>query len=127
MILKFFTNKKEKKQFYRTKIEEIFYLTDKAFDNIIRTQQKILDTNHTVSYNFDDTSSKLSMLIQFYAIDIEEAYKTYIQVLTSTGTYLTDGVLKKHDNSQLQEKMKFYFSEHQKFKKLIRQEANKHI
>jgi len=90
-------------------------------------QQKILDANHTVSYSFDDTSSKLSMLIQFYAIDIEESYKTYIQVLTATGTYLTDGALQKHDNSQLQEKMQFFFSEHQKFKKLIRQEANKHI
>ena len=90
-------------------------------------QQKILDTNHTVSYNFDDTSSKLSMLIQFYAIDIEEAYKEYVKVLTSTGTYLTDGALQKHDNSQLEEKMQFYFSAHQKFKKLIRQEANKYI
>lgn len=127
LILKFFQNKKETKQFYRIKIEEIFYLTDKTFDKIIRMQPQLLDSNHTTSYDFDDTSSKLSMLIQFYAIELENPYKEYITVLTSTATYLTNGVLQNHDNSEFVEKMKFYSTEYQKFKRLIRNEANKYI
>ncbi len=126
-ILKYYQEKKELKKFNRQKIEEIYYLTDKAFDKIIRLPQNLLNNEKKTSDKFDDTASKLSMLIQFYAPCLESDYKEYIDCYVDIGNYMTDKVMKKNDNSQLEQKMKNYVSKHQNFKMKIKIEAIKFI
>jgi len=129
LLLKYYQEKKELKKFNRQKIEEIYYLTDKAFDKIIRLPQNLLNNEKKVSYEFDDTASKLSMLIQFYVPFIEPDYKEYIDCYVDIGNYITNSVMKmkKNDNSEFEQKLKNYASKHQDFKMKIRTEAIKFI
>jgi len=127
-ITNYFQNKKEKKKFYREKLEEIFILTDKTQHKILTTQTSILNDNIKPTGEFDNSSSKLSMLIQYYAPDIEKEYQEYLKVWANVGQYLISDVFKKEKNQEeYVAKMQTYNQAYLNFKKIIRNEANKYI
>lgn len=127
LIVKWIDNKKEMKKFHREKIEEIFRLVDKASDELVRLPTRMVDSNTQVSYDFDDCSSRLAMLIQFYAPNLEVNYHEYLMTYKNTHMYLIDMVSKQNDGSDFITIMSQYFEKYKAFKQMIRDEAKKYL
>ena len=124
----YFQNKKEQKKLYREKLEEIFTLTDKTQHTIYTSQTNILNQNIKSTGKFDDSNSKLAMLIQYYAPNIEKEFQNYLTIWANVGHHLVNSTVNKNlnQNEHLKE-MQEYNEAYLKFKKCIREEAKKYI
>jgi hypothetical protein len=118
----YFQNKKEQKKFYREKLEEIFTLTDKTQHTIYTLQTNILNQDIKSTGKFDDSNSKLAMLIQYYTPNIEKEFQDYLIIWANAGHYLVNSTVNKNLN-QIEEYNEAYL----KFKKIIREEAKRYI
>ena len=90
-----FQNKRENKKFQREKMEEIFLLIDKTQHTIYTTQAIILNNNIFSKGEYDSSISRLSMLIKYYAKDIEEQYKEYVKIYDEVRNYLEVSIKNK--------------------------------
>ncbi len=124
----YFQNRKEKKKFYREKMEEIFTLTDKTQHTIYTSQTNILNKDIKSTGKFDDSNSKLAMLIQYYAPNIEKEFQDYLKIWANVGQYLVSGTIGKDlKQDKYVKQMQEYNKAYLKFKKCIREEAQKYI
>ena len=120
LIMKYFDSKEKTNKFYLVKLEEIFYLTDKLSDNIIKTPMRLADVNSSSSHEYDETASKLAMLIRFYIPNLEEIHKKFITACGDTTKYFIDYSSEKTDYGEV---MKNYFDIYLDFKKQIINES----
>jgi hypothetical protein len=124
----YFKNKKEQKKFYREKLEEIFTLTDKTQHTIYTSQTNILNDDIKSTGKFDDSNSKLAMLIYYYAPDIEKEFQDYLQMWANVGHYLVNSTINENlDQNEHLKQMQKYNEAYLEFKKCIREEAQKYI
>ena len=124
----YFQNKKEKKKFYREKMEEIFTLTDKTQHTIYTSQTNILNKEIKSTGKFDDSNSRLAMLIQYYTPDIDKEFQDYLKIWANIGQYLVSGTISKDLTQDVYVKqMQEYNEAYLKFKKSIRNEASKYV
>ena len=127
-ITSFFQNRKEKKKFYREKLEDIFTLTDKTQHTIYSSRTNMLNKDIKSTGKFDDSNSKLAMLIQYYTPNIEKEFQEYLKVWANVGQYLVSDIIGQElKQDEFIQQMQNYDKAYIKFKKSIREEAQKYI
>lgn len=122
------TIKKEKKNFYRLKIEEVFLLLNKIDANLFHNSLQLYSiSDNSKSFNLvSDEMNSLSMLINFYFPHIETEYSKYMEICNDENIRIFNN-LNKSDSKHNGEFNEKYFIEYSNFKNKVIQESKKYI
>lgn len=88
LIVKLLDQKREKALLYKSKLEEIFILTDTLHNKVLKLPAFLLDNNQKANHTIDETGSKLAMIIQLYFPHIEQNYQDYLKINFDTAFFL---------------------------------------